>query len=412
MKLFSTKKFAELADVSVITLKRWRKSGKLTPILVDGNGKFFYSEKQLEGVSTLGQKFSQGYQLSKICLELPIFGVSTSLTSISVSETFKNQEVISMKLFDDFFNFVKLGKPKPVKNLVIPIDTVSKAAFNPTYTTGKRKVQECKNPKLFSYLSVESLDSLPGAFDELIYRAVISEIQAGREFITPTMLYRDIGGSPDNDVSQAWKDKILNSVKKLARSWISYKIPVDLFQKLHYEIPDKFKEIDDFVCFEGHILDCRFISLLHGDNIIDGAFKVIDTPPLFEIAEKKGQIITTDISLLHVPKLKVTKNTLVLKNYIIEYVLSVIGSRSHKKFITVGRGNNKRRFNRVTQLNQAILLDTLFAECGLQNLDRFQQRECRTNIKKIMNHLLNLNVINDWHFRKDGKTFSAIEFSI
>lgn len=412
MKLFSTKKFAELADVSVITLKRWRKSGKLTPILVDGNGKFFYSEKQLEGVSTLGQKFSQGYQLSKICLDLPIFGVSTSLTSISVSETFKNQEVISMKLFDDFFNFVKLGKPKPVKNLVIPIDTVSKAAFNPTYTTGKRKVLETKSPKLFSYLSVDSPDSLPGAFDELIYRAVISEIQADREFITPTMLYRDIGGSPDNDVSQAWKDKILNSVKKLARSWIIYKIPADLFQKLHYEIPDKFKEIDDFICFEGHILDCRFISLQQGDNIIDGAFKVIDTPPLFEVAEKKGQIITTDISLWHVPKLKVTENTLVLKNYIIEYVLSVIGSHSHKKFITVGRGNNKRRFNRVTQLNQAILLDTLFAECGLQNLDRFQQRECRTNIEKIMNHLLNLNVINDWHFRKDGKTFSAIEFSI
>ena len=316
-----------------------------------------------------------------------------------------------MKFIIDFMQVFKVGKPKPIKNFIIPIDIVSKVAFNPTYETGKRKVQECKNPKLFSYLSVDAPDALPNAFDELIYRAVISEIQADREFITPRMLFQDIGGS-DFHISDAWKDKILNSVKKLARSWISYKIPISLFNRMKYEIPDKFKEIDDFVCFEGHLLDCQFITLKKGDNIIDGAFKVIAKPPLFAMAEKKGQILSTDISLLQVFNLKVTENTLVLKNYIIEYVLSVIGSRTHKKFITIGNGKNKRRFNRVTQLNQAILLDTLFAECGLQNLDRFQQRECRTNIEKIMNHLQNLNIINDWHFRKDGKTFTAIEFSI
>ena len=402
MKLYSRKKFAELAGVCIKTLKRWRKSGKLSPVLIDGNGKIFYSENQLENGGTLSHlRFARGDKFKK-----------SEVPTVTISENFTKKEEISMKLFDDFFNFVKLGKPKSVKNLIIPIDTVSKAAFNPSYETGKRKVLESKSPKLFSYLSVESLDSLPGAFDELIYRAVISEIQAGREFITPSMLYRDIGGSPDNDVSQAWKDKILNSVKKLARSWISYKIPADLFQKLHYDIPNKSKENGDFLCFEGHLLDCRFISLLHGDSIIEGAFKVIDTPPLFDIAEKKGQIITTDISLLHVPKLKVTENTLVLRNYIIEYVLSVIGSHSHKKFITIGNGKNKRRFNRVTQLNQAILLNTLFAECGLLNLDKKQRHDARESIEKIMQHLQNLNVINDWHFRKDGNAFVAIDFSI
>ena len=402
LKLYSRKKFAELAGVCIKTLKRWRKSGKLSPVLIDGNGKIFYSENQLESGGTLSHlKFARRDKFKK-----------SEVPTVTVPENLTKKEVVSMKLFDDFFNFVKLGKPKPVKNLIIPIDTVSKAAFNPSYETGKRKVLESKSPKLFSYLSVESLDSLPGAFDELIYRAVISEIQAGREFITPSMLYRDIGGSPDNDVSVAWQEKILNSVKKLARSWISYKIPADLFQKLHYDIPNKFKENGDFLCFEGHLLDCRFISLLHGDDIIDGAFKVIAKPPLFDIAEKKGQIITTDISLLHVPKLKVTENTLVLRNYIIEYVLSVIGSHSHKKFITIGNGKNKRRFNRVTQLNQAILLNTLFAECGLLNLDKKQRHDAKESIEKIMQHLQNLSVINDWHFRKNGNAFVAIDFSI
>ena len=401
MKLYSRKKFAELAGVCIKTLKRWRKSGKLSPVLIDGNGKIFYSENQLENGGTLSHlRFARGDKFKK-----------SEVPTVTISEKFTKKEEISMKLFDDFFNFVKLGKPKPIKNLVIPIDTVSKAAFNPSYETGKRKVQECKNPKLFSYLSVDSPDALPNAFDELIYRAVISEIQADREFITPRMLFQDIGGS-DFHISDAWKDKILNSVKKLARSWLIYKIPISLFNRMKYEIPDKFKEIDDFVCFEGHLLDCQFITLKKGDDIIDGAFKVIAKPPLFAMAEKKGQILSADISLWQVPNLKVTENTLVLKNYIIEYVLSVIGSRTHKKFITIGNGKNKRRINRITQLNETILLETLFAECGLQNLSKKQRQDARETAEKIMNHLQNLNVISDWHFRKNGTAFTAIEFSI
>lgn len=323
-----------------------------------------------------------------------------------------NEEVISTNMFDDFFKFVKMGKPKPVKNLIIPIDTVSKACFDPTYETGKRKIQEFKSPKIFSYLSIDSTLGFPKSLDEIIYRAVVSEIKAEREFITPSMLYRDIGGSAVNDVSAAWREKILNSVKKLARTWITYQIPLAVFQKLNYEIPAKFKEIDDFVCFEGHLLDCQFISLKQGENLIDNAFKILSTPPLLAMAETKGQIITTDISILNVPNLKVTENTLVLKNYIIEYVLSVIGSRTHKKFITIGNGKNKRRINRVTQLNEVILFKTLFAECNLQNLDRFQQRECRTNVGEIMNHLQAQQLISEWHFRKSGNSFEAIEFSL
>ena len=74
MKLYSTKKFSELADVSIRTLKRWRKSGKLSPVLIDGNGKNFYSEKQLKGVTTLGQKFSQGGHFWKMTVQFQFQG--------------------------------------------------------------------------------------------------------------------------------------------------------------------------------------------------------------------------------------------------------------------------------------------------------------------------------------------------
>ena len=264
MKLYSRKKFAELAGVSVKTLKRWRKSGKLSPVLIDGNGKIFYSENQLETGGTLfHMRFAREDKFKK-----------SEIPTVTVSETFTNKEVISVKFFEDFFNFVKIGKPKPIKHFIIRIDIVSKECSNPIYETGKRKILEFKNPKIFSYLSVESSLGLPTAFDELIYRAIISEVQSDRDFITPSMLYRDIGGSAVNDVSAAWKDKILNSVKKLARTWISYKIPIALFNRMKYELPDKFKEIDDFVCFEGHLLDCQFIALQKGDEVIDNAFKV------------------------------------------------------------------------------------------------------------------------------------------
>ena len=50
MKLFSTKEFAELSGVSIRTLKRWRKDGKLIPAKTVKGDKF-YSEEQLAGVT-------------------------------------------------------------------------------------------------------------------------------------------------------------------------------------------------------------------------------------------------------------------------------------------------------------------------------------------------------------------------
>ena len=49
MKLYSTKEFAELAGVSIRTLKRWRKAGKLVPQTIKGDK--FYSVEQLTGVT-------------------------------------------------------------------------------------------------------------------------------------------------------------------------------------------------------------------------------------------------------------------------------------------------------------------------------------------------------------------------
>jgi len=105
------------------------------------------------------------------------------------------------------------------------------------------KFWSSKIPNFFFYLSIDSPLGLPTAFDELIYRAIISEIESDRDFITLPMLYRDIGDSGVNNVSAAWKYKILNSVKKLARSWISYKIPIALFNRMKYELPEKFKKV-------------------------------------------------------------------------------------------------------------------------------------------------------------------------
>ena len=51
MKMYSTKEFAELAGVSIRTLKRWRKSGKLEPVGKGAKGDKFYTAEQLAGVT-------------------------------------------------------------------------------------------------------------------------------------------------------------------------------------------------------------------------------------------------------------------------------------------------------------------------------------------------------------------------
>ena len=56
MKLYSTKEFALLAGVSIRTLKYWRKSKKLEPVVRGAKGAKFYSEVQLLEV----QKYVKG----------------------------------------------------------------------------------------------------------------------------------------------------------------------------------------------------------------------------------------------------------------------------------------------------------------------------------------------------------------
>gem|GEM_PF-3910456 len=65
-----------------------------------------------------------------------------------------------MQFIVDFMQVFKVGKPKPIKHFLIPIDIVSKVCSSPTYETSKRKILEFKNPKLFFsiFLSIHLSD--------------------------------------------------------------------------------------------------------------------------------------------------------------------------------------------------------------------------------------------------------------
>ena len=61
-KLFSTKEAADFLNVSIVTLKRWRKSGKLKPITTRINGYSEYSFEQLVSFKTSITQHQEEYK--------------------------------------------------------------------------------------------------------------------------------------------------------------------------------------------------------------------------------------------------------------------------------------------------------------------------------------------------------------
>ena len=135
--------------------------------------------------------------------------------------------------------------------------------------------------------------------------------------------------------------------------------------------------------------------------------------PLLDVAKLKGQFVTCDAALLDVPNTKNTELVLKLKGYLLRRVLQIVGSYdNHKKHFRGKSKDGKNIYRKARELEKTILLDTLFAQCGLSDADRGKKRDARSIIEKIMNHFKAEKIISDWHFEKESGKFRAIKIEI
>ena len=301
-------------------------------------------------------------------------------------------------------NFLQLY---PSKKFVITTDKLKKDIFDTNDDSTERDVVESERSDIVTPLDVRfsSLGCL-NAFDELVFDVCMSEQYHGNNHTTLSIIHRAMGGSKTN-FYPAEKEKILQSIRKLADTWIKFDCS-DCFKKFGYNDGKSYK-------YEGYLLPLEFVMSTVNGQLDSAVIHFLRKTPLLDVATMKGQIATTyDFSLLNVPKLKNTENVLIVKGYLLRRIIQTVGShKPHKKHFTGRQPGGKFSFKQAKKLPKIIKLDTLFSQCGLSDADKWQKQDVRKTITKILDHFMAKGIITEWRFtKKDGKFYSiTFEFS-
>ena len=239
-------------------------------------------------------------------------------------------------------------------------------------------------------------------FDFGVLCAAISEFAAGNEVFTIRRLWRKIGGG--YNLPSEMNQLISDSVEKLALTRFSADL-TNVNQKF------KYSDVDEIV-IKKYLLPVNAIETKINGQVSDSVFRIIDTPPLLEIAELKSQLVSYDSSLLDVPHLRNTLQTIIMKIYLFYRVISIVGShKQHKKHFCGKDKDGKLKFKTANKLDGKILFSTLFEKCGLSDATKRQQQQARETITKILNHFQSKKLIKNWRFEKANGAFRAIEIN-
>lgn len=428
MKLYNTKEFSELSGVSIRTLKRWRKSGKLIPAVNEGQGKIFYTHAQVELIRNLINQQVKVVTLTDKGDNVQIFARARVTSSDNLNENdavARIDEVIILKenkgklikspknkgnstdtATDEARKPDEIIQMKPTNKFLVPIDRTCPGLFG-LEDLKLKKIEGEKNQFTFSDSGVD----VPIYFepphgkelnpaDFAVFCAVCSEYSAGNRFFTLRRLWQKIGGS--HTLTAEMKKFISDSVEKLQFTKFSADV-TKINTKFHYEGKNFLKS---------YLLPIKALVASVNGKITDAAFQIIDTLPLLEIAETRKQFIASDFKLLDVPALRTTATTLNIKTYLLYRIISIVGSNNpHKKHFRGKGKDGKLSFKTCKKLPSIISLSTLYDKCGLSDATKWQLQDTRAVISKVMEHFKAQGLITDWHFEKKCSKNHSIHFA-
>lgn len=285
----------------------------------------------------------------------------------------------------------------PAKTFVFLTDKLKNKIFDLTEKDyANREIVESKKPLILTplniYFSSEFKDKpyLTG-YDQIIFDACISEQHHGNEFTTPAVIHRAVGGSKTS-FTVAEQEKILNSVRKLASTFIDFDMS-DICE--HF----KYNEGKEFT-YSGYLLPAELISANVNGKFDSVVIHFLQNSPLLDVALLKKQLISCDNKLLEVSNTNINENILAVKGCLLRRILSIKGS------------HDKKRGKHVSKLSPVILFDSIFEQCELLDADRNRKSEYRNSIAKLLNHFQSLGLISKWHFEKKGNKFYSIHLEL
>lgn len=295
----------------------------------------------------------------------------------------------------------------PTNEIVFPNDMLSRGIFGfselkllPTDEKDIFTFLENQKPKIETKVFFKPLKGDLEPFDYGVLSLALSEIATGNEIFTVRRLWQKVGGGYNLPVEM--EKRFLNSIERLSLT----KLGINMS-----EINKKFKYSDKAeILIQNYLLPCKSLTVkINGQTTT--AFKILDTPPLLEIAELKWQIAKCDSSLLNIPKLKNTEKILILKIYLTERIISTKNSYDKHKAHFIGKNKEgKPIYKRAKQQHKIILFSSVYRVCGMNEPTKRQQQQTRETITKILEHFKAKGLIKTFDFTTEKCKFYSITF--
>ena len=365
-QFYSTEEAAKFLRISVSTLQRRRKSGKINPDKFGENNTVFYSKVQLQEflVATNGLiAESAVFEAPVNCLPIQHFSEVTKLMKklqiAALNQSFKTSFDSKKKIF----SFARLDYNNGDVILDRKFDAIDELILNAIYSIARHNTGE-RHDK-----------SQNGE------RKVV--------FTARNILQHIFGNVPDH-----FQKEIVGVVEKHIED-LSY-------MKLTFNLMDRLGN-DAYVTIRGE--KYRLSSIR--ENLLDlsvvefksrtlkkkvKAYRLNSLPPIFKYAETLSQITSWSSSYMAVPCRKTMQNA-VISNYLLTKIALV-------------RNKHNRYFN------HGILFDTLHEDLHLDVSTRDKKKAIRDNIRIMLDYWEKIHLITSYKFVKKGQRFYKIEFTV
>ena len=381
-KFYSRKEAAKFLKISIDTLKRLRKTGKLIPERFGQNNSIFYSEGQLKRFRDKSVVLGTGVVVAMSIVNSSSCLVSDSRVMPRLIEVLPNQH---------FSGVTKLMK----KLQVAEVGCGFKTAFD-------------KGRTLFIFARLDYTDervSFSGRFDvadELILNALYSitrnaaadsdgSYPLGEK---PTFSSRRILQHIFGNVADHFQDEIVEFVeKRLERlSWM--KLTFDLRDNLGNSKAitvrgEKYRP----VALRENLLDMTVVDFENETRERKfPVYKLNRKSPIFMYVEKLNQITSWSSHYMAVPCRKTIQNALIANYFLTKF--SLIKNKSNH------------------YLNTGILFETFFKDLSLDVTTRKKKKIIRDTVSVMFGYWQKVGLISSWGFVKMGQAFHKIVFKL
>lgn len=266
--------------------------------------------------------------------------------------------------------------PQPLKDIVYPLDRVSKRIFEQKQITSKtslgiRTGRSDNAGVMVSFMFPEGVTSCNlDNYDKFLYIVVASLYYAGNKQITTNMIFKAMGNTGRPSKNQI--DRINKSLTRLSFTRIKLSNETEIENGYKYD----FYNVED----EALLNFQRSRLITRGQDV--AVINLLNAPVLLRFAKDRGQITTFNAALLE-DGLNNTDLNIHIKAYLLDYI-------SHTK-------KNKK-------LQKKLLFETLCSEFQVGKT-RAQRSRLKSKINDLMQFYQKNGFIKSFYFDKSNNLY-------